>query len=213
MSVVQKLIGLFCKNSQIKHTKLTKIFTKHGMYQAKMYSHKQQEYLALMSQNFFEVKNPILYIHSDAHQCNPLDGECGCNNQMDLALATICKDAGLIIYTSKNPKDIDELLEKINTHKLESQNEIKVGINLKYILKAYKGEYLTLDFILKDLKLSMVQLITDNPNVLFIVEALGIRVTKQTPLISFAYGETTSYKSNETIEAAKAISFEYDNNQ
>lgn len=212
MSIIQRLIGLVCENSQIKHTKIKKIFTRYGMYQAKMYVHNQQEYIALMSQNFFKVKNPILYIHSDTHQCNPFDGECGCNNQMDLALATISKDPGLIIYTSKNPKDIDELLQKIQTHKLASQNKVMFGINFKYFSKAYKGEYLTLDFILKDLKLSMIQLVTDNPNILFIVEQLGIKVSKQTPLISFAYGETKLYGSHETIEAAKSISFEYNNN-
>ena len=158
------------------------------------------------------IKNPILYIHSDTHQCNISDEHCGCNNQMDVALSTISKDGGLVIFTSKDAKAIDILLRDMNTRKLESQNKVMIGVNFKYFLKGYKGEYLTLDFILKDLKLSIVQLITDNQNIMFIVETLGIKVTKQTPLISFSYGESKAYSSNETIEAAKAISFEYNHN-
>jgi len=209
MNILKKIIGAVSKNSQVEHTKIKNIFTKYGIYQAKMYTNNNQEYLAIMSPNFFNLDNPILYIHSDTHQCDPLDEQCGCNNHVDLALTTISREGGLLIYTSKENADIDNLLYKLNTRALESQNTIMFGRNYKSALKGYRGEYIALDFILKDLKLSQVQLITESPNVIYIVEQLGIIISRQSPFISYSYGNSALNNTNETIEQAKAIAFNY----
>lgn len=189
MGMIDKLIALVNKKNQIMHSKITKIFTKYGVYQAKMYKHDNQEYLTIMSHNFFDVKSPILYIHSDTHECNPLDEQCHCNNQLDAALKMIREDGGLVIYSSSDGRDIDALLREINTRKLQPENEVMIGTNLKSALKGYRGEYLTLDFIFKDLSLASVQLVTNNPNIIFIIEQLGIEITKHSPSVSFGYGQ------------------------
>ena len=213
MNIIKRLIGVVSKNSQITHTKPINIFTKYGMYKAKMYTNNEQEYLALMSLNFFEVQEPILYIHSDTHQCSPMDDHCGCNNKVDMILTTISQVGGLLIYTSKNRGDIDKLLNELNTRALESQEAMMLGTNYKSAFKGYRGEYIALDFILKDLRFSKLQLISDNPHIIFIIEQRGIEITKQTPFISHTYGETIATTAYATIEAAKAIPFAYNNAQ
>lgn len=209
MGVIKNIIGAFSQNSQVEHTKIVKILTKYGMYQAKLYTNNNQEYLAIMSLNFFDVVSPIVYIHSDTHQCAPFDEECGCHNQVDLMLNTMHRENGLLIYTSKSSNDIDNLLDQLKTRRLDTQTQVLRGTNYKSALKGYRGEYIALDFILKDLKLSMLQLISDNANVVFIVEQLGIRITKQSSLLSYGYGDGVASSANETIEDAKAISFNY----
>lgn len=211
MGILKRVIDVVSQNSQIEHTKIKNIFTKYGMFQAKMYTNNNQEYLAIMSLNFFNVQSPILYIHSDTHKCNPLDEQCGCNNQVDVALITISKEGGLLIYTSIDGSDIDKLLAELNTRSLESQNETMLGTNFQSALKGYRGEYIALDFIFKDLKLSSIQLVSDNPNIIFIVEQRGITISRQTSMISYSYGETLFASAQETIEEAKAISFTYSN--
>ena len=209
MSIISNLIGLVNGKSQIKYTTATKILTKHGMFQAKMYKHNNQEYLVIMSQNFFDTKAPIFYIHTDKHACHSLEEFCGCNYPISVALKMIYKDGGFILYSSRDSKDIDTLLREINVKKLSSTNKIRTGTNVKSAFKGYRDEYLTIDYILKDLGLSHVQLLSDNPKILFIIEQLGIKVVNQAPSISFGYGNTKPYNVNETIETAKAISFEY----
>ena len=209
MGIFKNIIGVLSQNSQVEYTKVVKILTKYGVYQAKMYTNNGQEYLAIMSLNFFNAKSPIVYIHSDTHQCNPMDEQCGCHNQVDLMLNTINKENGLLIYTSKNKEDVDNLLAQLKTRRLEPQTEVKIGRNFKSALKGYRGEYIALDFILRDLRLSMIQLISDNPNIVFIVEQLSIIITKQSSFLSYGYGDDKSNGVYETIEDAKNISFNY----
>lgn len=211
MSVFSSLIGLVNEKSQIKFTTVIKVFTKHGMFQAKMYKHNKQEYLVIMSQNFFDTKVPIFYIHTDEHECNSLEEFCGCSYPISVALQMIYQDGGFILYSSRDLKDIDTLLSEINVKKLSSESKIRTGTNLKSAFKGYRGEYLTIDFILKDLGLSEVQLVSDNQNIMFIIEQQGIKIVKQEASISFGYGDNKTYGTNETIERAKAISFEYPN--
>jgi hypothetical protein len=73
MGLISKLVSLVNENSQIKHTDLTNILTKYGMFQAKMYKHNQREYLVILSNNFFECSAPIFYIHSDCRHPQKLD--------------------------------------------------------------------------------------------------------------------------------------------
>ena len=66
MGIISSLMGLLNEKSQIKYTTATEVLTKHGMFQSKMYKHNRQEYLVIMSQNFFDTKAPIFYIHTDS---------------------------------------------------------------------------------------------------------------------------------------------------
>jgi len=190
MGLISKLVSLVNEKSQIKHTGISEVFTKHGMFQAKMYNHNNQEYLIIMSQNFFETKAPIFYIHTDEHACDSLEEFCGYAYPISVALKMIHKDGGLVLYSSRDHEEIDALLAKIHVKKLSADNKITTSTNLKSALKGYRGEYLTIDFILKDLKISNVQLVSDNPNILFIMQQQKIHILKQVPSISFEYGET-----------------------
>lgn len=211
MGSISKLISFINKETQIIHTSLINIFTKNGMFQIKMYKHNKQEYLVIMSQNFFEVKAPIFYIHTDEHECDSLEDFCGCSYPISVALKMIHKEGGFILYSSRDIGAIDALLREINAKKLSPKDKTTIGTNFKSAFKGYRGEYLTIDFILKDLSLSNIQLVSDNPNIIYIIEQQGIKIAKQISTISFEYGDDKQYPVNETIEAAKAISFEYGN--
>lgn len=197
MGVMNKLMSLINEKSQIMHTDVSKVFTKYGMFQVKMYKQNNQEYLVIMSQNFFEEKAPIFYIHGDDHKCDSLEAFCGCNYPISVALKMIHKDSGLILYSSRELTDIDSLLEKIKAKKLPSSNKNTISRNLKSALKGYRGEYLTIDFILQDLKISNVQLVSDNPNIIFIMQKRGINIINQVTAISFEYGDISI---NSTLE-------------
>ena len=205
MGVISKLINFINTRSQIQHTNLTNIMTKHGMFQAKMYKHSNQEYLVILSQNFFKVKAPIFYIHTDKHHCDSLEQFCGCSYPISVALKMLHKDGGLILYSSKEIENIDALLGEIHTTKLPSKNNITTSTNIKSALKGYRGEYLTIDFILKDLNISNVRLVSDNPNILFIMQQRQINILQQVSSISFEYGEQ---KIN-ILEQISSIPFEY----
>ncbi|CAA6818619.1 MAG: Unknown protein [uncultured Sulfurovum sp.] len=142
-----------------------------------------------MNQKFFDLERPIVYIHFDVHHCE-MDNEmsCYCANQVELALKMIQKSGGLVIYSSREDSSIDTLLEDINTRKLDEVNTSKKNNKIKFSVKE-KIAYPSLAFILSDLNLSSVNLITNDAKVIDIVELLGINIFKIEANISFAYGE------------------------
>lgn len=194
MGVINKIIKLVNDKSQINHTNLKNIMTKYGMFQAKMYKHANQEYLVILSQNFFKTKVPIFYIHTEKHKCDSLEEFCGCSYPISIALNMIDKNGGLILYASRDAKDIDALLSEINAKKLSLENKVTTTMNLKAAIKGYRGEYLTIDFILKNLELSNAHLVSDNPNIIFVMQQQGINIVTQTSSISFEYGDINTYK-------------------
>ncbi|MCH9813632.1 MAG: hypothetical protein K0U47_06770 [Epsilonproteobacteria bacterium] len=180
---MNKLISLVYGRTPIEHSNITSIFTKYGMYQAKVYKDAHQEYLALMSQNFFDLKTPIVYIHSDSYTCGHL-----ASSQLDLALKMISKEHGLLIYYSNEGRKIDTLLQDINARKLQTKTDVMHKTDIKSKIKVYKKEYYTLSFILKDLNLSKIQLVSNDINAIESAVQLGINITKQVPTISYGYG-------------------------
>ena len=210
MGVMSKIINIISKKNEIKHTNTKTTLTRHGVFETKRYKHKDQEYLAILSKNFFDVIAPIFYIHGNTHDCDALGDFCGCSYPISVALKMIHREGGLILYSSRELGDITRLLEEINAKELHYKHEVMIGENFMGLLKGYKQQELVVDFILKDLKLSNIQLVSDNANIIFIIQQRGIQIMNQTPAISFMYGDTKRNNESETLKSINEITFEYD---
>lgn len=209
MGILQKIIASMYEDCKVEYTNAGKVFTKYGMYEAKIYKQNGQEFLCFMSVNLASTKEPILYVHFDGHECSPFDEHCGCSSELDLAMKSVAKEGGVILYISKGAQEMDNFLSEIRMKKLAPKTQVEVGSNLRSLLQGYRGEYLAIDFILKDLKLSKVKLIADSIDIVYIVQRLGLEVVKQSSSISYNYGDTKPENTQKTIDAAKALSFSY----
>lgn len=188
MQIIKQITRLIYGNHSIMYSRITSIFTKYGRYQVQAYRDEAQEHLAIMSQNFFDLTKPIVYIHADHHECDPHEeGSCYCNNQMDMALKMIAKEGGLIIYTSTDGKGIDGLLHEIKARKLETERNVMTKTKINLDLNATR-EYQSLGFILNNLNLSDIKLVTSDLRAVHVADQLGIDITKRTPAITFGYG-------------------------
>lgn len=186
--MIRKLANLFNTKNKITHSDITAVFTRFGRYKIKAYSDDKEEYLAIMSENFFNLDEPIVYIHSDAHTCfSNSDETYFFTNKMEVALKMIHKFGGLIIYYSGEERSIDGLLQELNTRKLESDKNVIYtnNINLDERLEIV---YPSMAFMLQDLKLSNIKLISNNFNIIHDIKQLGIRIIKHETSVSFKYG-------------------------
>lgn len=189
MNLVKKLVGLVYESNPIVYSKTTSMFTKYGKFDFQAYRDGEHEYLAIMSQKFLGLKDSIVYIHSETHECNPFAHEvCYCNNQMDMALKMIRKDGGVVIFYSRDGRDIDDFLQEINARKLETKKNVMHKAKIKFKIKMKEREYHTLGFILDNLNLSSIKLVTSDPKVIDITQQLRIKITKRVLNISFGYG-------------------------
>jgi GTP cyclohydrolase II len=123
---------------------------------------------------------PIVRIHS---QC--LTGDvfhslrCDCRQQLELALATIADaGAGILIYENQEGRGIG-LMAKLQAYELQDQGLDTIEANLELGYRADCRVYELPAAILKMLGVESVRLITNNPEKVEALEAVGIVVAER----------------------------------
>lgn len=158
--------------------------TRFGQFKVKAYQDGFQEHLAIMSQDFFDLDEPYVRIHSECLTGDALSSlKCDCSNQLDLALELIAKEGGLVIYHRQEGRNIG-LVNKINAYRLQDEGYNTIEANLKLGFKEDERDYFAVGFILKDLKVSKLKLITNNPTKIDFITGLGIEIAQRVPAIT-----------------------------
>ncbi len=158
--------------------------TQYGTFNIKAYKDGCQEHLAIMSQGFSHLDTPIVRIHSECLTGDALSSlKCDCSNQLGLALKLISEEGGLVIYHRQEGRNIG-LVNKVNAYKLQDEGYNTVGANLKLGFKEDERNYDSVGFILKDLNVSKMKLVTNNPKKIAFVESLRIEITQRIPAIT-----------------------------
>ena len=158
--------------------------TRFGTFRVKAYKDGCQEHLAIMSRGFFALDDPIVRIHSECLTGDAIGSlKCDCNNQLDLALELISQKGGLVIYHRQEGRNIG-LVNKINAYKLQDEGYNTIEANLKLGFKEDERDYRAVGHILKDLNVTKMKLVTNNPTKIDFVQALGIEITQRIPSIT-----------------------------
>jgi GTP cyclohydrolase II len=123
---------------------------------------------------------PIVRIHS---QC--LTGDvfhslrCDCRQQLELALATIADaGSGILLYENQEGRGIG-LMAKLQAYELQDQGMDTIEANVELGYKADCREYELPAQILLTLGVRAVRLITNNPEKVEAMEAVGIKVVER----------------------------------
>src|SRR5581483_9202009 len=123
---------------------------------------------------------PIIRIHS---QC--LTGDvfhslrCDCRLQLELALRKIAEaGAGILLYEQQEGRGIG-LMAKLRAYELQDQGLDTVEANLKLGFQADCREFELPAEILRQMGVTAVRLITNNPDKLAALEAAGVHVVER----------------------------------
>ena len=135
--------------------------------------------IALVMGDIFAAP-PIVRIHS---QC--LTGDvfhslrCDCRQQLELALASIADaGAGILLYENQEGRGIG-LMAKLQAYELQDQGLDTIEANLELGYRADCREYELPAAVLKMLGVESVRLITNNPEKVAALEAVGITVAER----------------------------------
>ena len=168
----------------IIQSKIANLPTRYGTFDIKAYKDGSQEHLAIMSKDFSEIETPIVRIHSECLTGDAIGSlKCDCNNQLDLALELISAQGGLVIYHRQEGRNIG-LVNKINAYNLQDQGFNTVEANLKLGFKEDERDYKAVEYILKDLGLKKMKLITNNPRKINFFENSEIEIVERIPAIT-----------------------------
>ncbi len=148
--------------------------------------HEDQAPLALVWGDLRSVKAPLVRMHSSCFTGDVLDSlRCDCGDQLRLAMDLISRDGtGAVVYLPQEGRGIG-LVAKLKAYQLQDQGLDTVEANHKLGFKADQRDYMIGLQILKDLGLSQIRILTNNPKKLESFEQTwDLHVVEQVPIIA-----------------------------
>ena len=154
-------------------------FTMHGFEDVR----NRQEHIALTVGDISTGEDILGRIHSECLTGDALfSRRCDCGPQLEAAMKAIQQAGkGVIVYLRQEGRGIG-LLNKIRAYKLQDEGLDTVEANLALGLPIDARDFSLAKYILDYLKVQSIQLMTNNPQKVDTLKALGINVTNRVPL-------------------------------
>lgn len=163
--------------------------TKYGDFRVIAYrvKHESQEPVAIvMGDPGNGSQAPLVRMHSSCFTGDLLTSlRCDCGDQLHMALSMIAREGyGALVYLPQEGRGIG-LAEKIKAYSLQDEGMDTVEANLSLGHKADSRDYGVGIQILKDLGMSKVRLLTNNPKKTeaFNLRGFDLRVVDQVPIL------------------------------
>ena len=148
--------------------------------------HEAQEPLAMVWGDLSSGEAPLIRMHSSCFTGDILGSlRCDCGEQLHIAMGMIAEEgAGAVVYLPQEGRGIG-LTAKLKAYQLQDEGYDTVEANHKLGYKSDQRDYMIGLQILKDLGLSKIRLLTNNPKKTESFEqAWDLKVVEQVPLIA-----------------------------
>ena len=150
-------------------------------------AHENQEPLAFVWGDLKNSPAPLVRMHSSCFTGDVVDSlRCDCGDQLHIAMDMINRDGcGAVVYLPQEGRGIG-LLAKLKAYKLQDEGYDTVEANHRLGFKADMRDYMVGLQILKDLGLSKIRLLTNNPKKTdaFVYPSMNLEVIEQVPIIA-----------------------------
>lgn len=174
----------------------TRIPTKHGEFILHYFSNNidDKEHLAFVKGDIQNQPNVPVRIHSECFTGDVLGSRrCDCGEQLDMALDLINqKGIGVLLYLRQEGRGIG-LLKKLQAYNLQDQGMDTVDANLQLGHLADERQYDIAALMLNSLNVASVALITNNPQKIDQLSALGIQVTQRIAIETHSNADNIDY--------------------
>ncbi len=179
--------------------------TKYGNFKIIVYAvqYEDQQPIALVYGDLNDDQDgtaaaPLVRMHSSCFTGDLISSlRCDCGDQLQMALETISKEGrGTLVYLPQEGRGIG-LAQKIRAYALQDNGMDTVEANHALGFKADMRDYGIGLQILKDLGLSEVRLLTNNPKKTeaFNLRGFDLRVVDQVPIVSAVNEHNQKYLS------------------
>ena len=167
-----------------------------GESQLRLYSSNldDKEHLALLVGDVAGRQDVLVRVHSECFTGDVLGSlRCDCGAQLSQAMRLIAKEGtGILIYLRQEGRGIG-LLNKLHAYNLQDQGYDTVEANLMLGHEADERDYTIAALILKQLGISSIRLLTNNPLKTEGLQRSGILIKARVPLQSGVTSENAAY--------------------
>jgi len=170
--------------------------TNYGEFQLHLYSNSldEKEHLALVMGEFAVGDQILVRVHSECLTGDVLGSvRCDCGEQLARSLQMIAKAGkGVLLYMRQEGRGIG-LRDKLRAYNLQDTGLDTVDANLALGHQADDRDYDVAALILKNLGVTKISLLTNNPNKIEELQRLGIEVIERIPLQGEVNPENARY--------------------
>lgn len=132
---------------------------------------------------------------------------CDCNKQLHYSLQRISEEGGVLIYLNQEGRGIG-LFNKIKAYALQEQGYDTVEANAKLGLPIDSRKYIIAAKILRNLNISHIRLLTNNPNKLNDLKKYGLSQVDREPMPSFEHEYNQFYLKTKKLKLKHIIDFD-----
>jgi 3,4-dihydroxy 2-butanone 4-phosphate synthase/GTP cyclohydrolase II len=184
-------------SNPVQFVSKSKIPTEYGVFDAHVYKDvvDNTEHIALTMGDYLSGNDTMVRVHSECLTGDTLfSNKCDCGSQLSSALKIISDNkSGVLLYMRGHEGRGIGLGNKIKAYSLQEAGDDTVDANLKLGFKNDQRDYGTGALILRNLGISNMNLLTNNPSKRAGLEGYGLNITKRTPLIGQTTPENEKY--------------------
>ncbi len=157
---------------------------------------KSEEHVALVMGNVGGDEATLVRVHSQCLTGDVFQSQrCDCGEQLDIAMRRVAEERrGVIVYMAQEGRGIG-LHNKIAAYALQDQGMDTVEANLALGFAADRRDYGIGMQILRDLGISRIRLMTNNPSKRHGLAGYGLEIVERVPVIASTNPHNVRYLS------------------
>lgn len=176
----------------------TQLPTRHGEFRMVVFTYDGEpgEHVAMIKGDVEGAKDLRVRVHSECATSEIFGSlKCDCREQLQSALAAIDRAGrGMVIYLRQEGRGIG-LINKVRAYALQERGADTIEANQMLGLPVEGRSYDAAAAVLRHFGVRSVKLLTNNPDKLDKLSALGVKVTGRQPVIIAANPHSARYLS------------------
>jgi 3,4-dihydroxy 2-butanone 4-phosphate synthase/GTP cyclohydrolase II len=194
---IAQLVAYRLRTEQLVHRAAeARLPTAFGEFRIVAYSNDvdRAQHVAILRGNVEGRKNVLVRMHSKCLTGDVFGSQrCDCGPQLQAALQKIAEDGrGVIVYLDQEGRGIG-LLNKVRAYALQDEGDDTVQANQRLGFAPDLRDYGIGAQILRDLGLSSIRIMTNNPRKLVGLEGYGLEIVERIPIVTDPNAENRAY--------------------